>query len=103
MQMIKPYQIVLYDGNFYRFIDERGSPHTLAGERHFNEINRGAKIDLIIPLQNKYGFTMTYNGEFYKDSWQVFDTPEERLKKALEYEERVCKPLNEAYLLRKED
>lgn len=101
--MIKPYQIVLYDGNFYKFVDHRGFSHTLAGERHFNEISQDVSINLIVPLPNKYGFTMTYNGEFYKDSWQVFDTPEERLKKALEYEERVCKPLNEAYLLRKED
>jgi hypothetical protein len=96
--MIEPYQITIYDGNFYRFFDENGSPHTMAGERDFNLIK--AKVKLVVPLIKKYGFTMCYYGQFHKDSWQVFNTASERSEAAIEYFEKVCKPLNEAFLKR---
>lgn len=89
---------MLYDGTFYRFTDEQGRQHTMAGERDFNLIK--ATVTLVVPLINKYGFTMAFNNEIHKDSWQVFDLPEQRDNAAREYAEKVCKPLNEAHDIR---
>lgn len=94
--MTHAYDIAFYDGSFYRFTDERGSPHTVAGEYEFNNINKQTSFRLIVPLYNKYGFTMASYGKINGDSWQVFDTKEERNRKADEYFIKICLPLNAA-------
>lgn len=97
------YEILIYNGTFYKFTEEESSgyprTHILAGEVDFRFIKTDAVI--LIPLKNKWGFCMKTPITKVPDNWQVFDTQEECYQKSQEYYEKVVIPLNEDWERRK--
>lgn len=84
-------QIIVHDGPFYRF-SHNGRTYTTAEMPDMRE--EKLRTALIMVIEGKYGFTLAPS---QLETWHLYDSRRERDRAAIEYDDKVCKPLNKAF------